>query len=549
MDKSKKDNGLRWSTLKHQGVLFPESFQSLPKDVVVLYNGNRIKLDGKDINNPFNISAEEAAVFFAQKIEQDRRLQGKRADKRTVLTDKLFRKNFWNDWKVILGKNHPIKDFEQVDFTPMVNYLAKQSEGKKDDRKKMTKEEKKQDKEEKEEKKQKYSYAEIDGERVVINNSIQPPGLFIGRGEAPLRGKIKRRILPADITINVSKQYVPKCRYNNKECKWGNIVENKEAAWLAGYINPVTRDHVYIFVERAQSKWVAESDQQKFEKARKLNNNIQHIRKEYTKDMKNENDESRQLATAVYLLDQLAIRPGTEKDDKEAATQGLTTLEPKNILFKGDNTIKLKFLGKDSIEFEKTIKIDSIAYKNLKELAAGNKKRLFPKVTSSSLNAYLKGLMPGLTAKVFRTWRASSILQQELDNNKVDVNSATHIKKLVYDKANIASALRLNHKRMSENTEKIQKLNEKIKELYDKQKEAKTEKQQAAVQKSIEIAEAKLEESEHNISLATSKVNYIDPRIVVSWCKKSEMPIEKIYNKSQLKKFVWSMSNETDWQF
>ena len=157
--------------------------------------------------------------------------------------------------------------------------------------------------------------------------------------------------------------------------------------------------------------------------------------------------------------------------------------------------------------------------------------------------------MPGLTAKVFRTWRASSILQQELDKNKVDVNSATHIKKLVYDKANIASALRLNHKRMSENTEKIQKLNEKIKELYDKQKEAKTEKQQAAVQKSIEIAEAKLEESEHNISLATSKVNYIDPRIVVSWCKKSEMPIEKIYNKSQLKKFVWSMSNETDWQF
>jgi DNA topoisomerase-1 len=34
------------------------------------------------------------------------------------------------------------------------------------------------------------------------------------------------------------------------------------------------------------------------------------------------------------------------------------------------------------------------------------------------------------------------------------------------------------------------------------------------------------------VALGTSKINYLDPRITVAWCKTHEVPIEKV---SQLK--------------
>ena len=39
---------------------------------------------------------------------------------------------------------------------------------------------------------------------------------------------------------------------------------------------------------------------------------------------------------------------------------------------------------------------------------------LFDRLNTSILNEYLNGLMPGLTAKVFRTYNASITLQQQL---------------------------------------------------------------------------------------------------------------------------------------
>ena len=37
----------------------------------------------------------------------------------------------------------------------------------------------------------------------VGNFRVEPPGLFRGRGEHPRMGKVKTRIYPRDITINI----------------------------------------------------------------------------------------------------------------------------------------------------------------------------------------------------------------------------------------------------------------------------------------------------------------------------------------------------------
>jgi len=43
------------------------------------------------------------------------------------------------------------------------------------------------------------------------------------------------------------------------------------------------------------------------------------------------------------------------------------------------------------------------------------------------------------------------------------------------------------------------------------------------------------------VSLTTSKINYLDPRITVAWAKKVDCPIEKLFSKTIRQKFPWAM--------
>lgn len=48
-----------------------------------------------------------------------------------------------------------------------------------------------------------YGFCIIDGRKEEIANfKIEPPGLFLGRGEHPKMGRVKRRILPEDAILN-----------------------------------------------------------------------------------------------------------------------------------------------------------------------------------------------------------------------------------------------------------------------------------------------------------------------------------------------------------
>jgi DNA topoisomerase-1 len=51
------------------------------------------------------------------------------------------------------------------------------------------------------------------------------------------------------------------------------------------------------------------------------------------------------------------------------------------------------------------------------------------------------------------------------------------------------------------------------------------------------------------VSLGTSKLNYMDPRISVAWCKRNEVPIEKVFSKTMRDKFNWAMAVPPDWEF
>ena len=45
------------------------------------------------------------------------------------------------------------------------------------------------------------------------------------------------------------------------------------------------------------------------------------------------------------------------------------------------------------------------------------------------------------------------------------------------------------------------------------------------------------------------KINYMDPRISVAWCKRNEVPIEKVFSKTLRDKFNWAMAVAPAWEF
>jgi DNA topoisomerase-1 len=69
--------------------------------------------------------------------------------------------------------------------------------------------------------------------------------------------------------------------------------------------------------------------------------------------------------------------------------------------------------------------------------------------------------------------------------------------------------------------------------------------------KKIEKMELDLKHKDDNkeVALGTSKINYMDPRISVAWCKRNEVPIEKVFSKTLRDKFNWAMAVDPTWEF
>ncbi|KII73078.1 DNA topoisomerase 1 [Thelohanellus kitauei] len=196
---------------------------------------------------------------------------------------------------------------------------------------------------------------------------------------------------------------------------------------------------------------------------------------------------------------------------------------------------------------------------------------LFDKLSTTSLNKFLGQLMPGLTAKVFRTYNASTTLQKQLKELTVDTDDI-HNKLLSYNRANRSVAVLCNHQRAIPKTfeKSMENLNEKIKSKKEEFKNLRNTiiqlKSDNAPQQKIESMKNKFKklkeslrklkisvtdkEENKQIALGTSKLNYLDPRISVGWCLRTGVPIEKIYNKTQRDKFQWAIDMaDQDFEF
>ncbi|GMN48571.1 hypothetical protein TIFTF001_017751 [Ficus carica] len=551
---SSGDGQKKWTTLSHNGVIFPPPYN--PHGVRMLYHGKPVDLTPEQ---------EEVATMFAVMKDTE------------YVQKQTFRENFWNDWRKLLGKKHVIQKLDACDFTPIYNWYEEEKEKKKQ----TSTEEKKALKEEKLKQEEKYMWAILDGVKEKVGNfRVEPPGLFRGRGEHPKSGKLKRRIRPSDVTINIGKEApIPECPIPGE--RWKEVRHDNTVTWLAFWNDPINpKEFKYVFLA-ASSSLKGQSDKVKYEKARTLKDYIRNIRATYTKNFTSKDVTTRQIAVATYLIDKLALRAGNEKDDDEADTVGCCTLKVENVKALPDNKLEFNFLGKDSIRYENTVPVEPLVYKAIIQFQSKKKgnEDLFDLLDTSKLNAHLKEFMPGLTAKVFRTYNASITLDEMLsqETGEGDVEE----KKAVYNAANKEVAIICNHQRTVSKSHEAQmsRLMEKLQELEDVLKELKIDLERArrgkpplkdadgkkkrnlspeALEKKMAQTNTRIEKIKrdmHNkeetktVALGTSKINYLDPRITVAWCKRHEVPIEKIFNKSLLSKFAWAMDVEPDFRF
>ena len=408
---------------------------------------------------------------------------------------------------------------------------------------------------------EKYKIALVDGNPQPVGNyRMEPPGIFLGRGDNPKIGKIKARIYPEDVTLNLGKEAnIPKTIKNHK---WGKIVHDRHAEWLASWKDTITGKTKYLWLG-AHSKFKSDSDIEKFDLARKLKRKIDFIRNENNKNLNNDDIRTRQIATAFYFIDNYALRVGGEKGDDTADTVGVTTLRKEHIELLENNTIELDFLGKDSVRYYNKLQVSEEVYKNIIEFLQDKQKdqEIFDLITSNDVNKYLQTFMKDLTAKTFRTYNASYLFQKELKKIKNKYENSTDINLLIdeYNKANAAVAKKLNHQKNVGKSYKgqVDKIDEQIKKIKSKLRKARKSSGDTKADRIEKLSEKlkkikvkkELKQEMKNISLGTSKQNYIDPRITVAFSKKFNIPIEKLFNQALQKKFLWALEADEEFRF
>ena len=426
--------------LRHNGILVLEPPE--PSGLKIVARGHEFELDQLQ---------EEMAVAWVKKLGTP------------YVDDEIFQRNFMQDFSKALGIAPPLT-VEEVDFSEVEVVVQRERAAKEA----MTKEEKRTAREarkaERERLKERYGYALVDGERMELANyQTEPSGIFMGRGEHPLRGRWKQGARRKDITLNIHPEGRKELEMESNG-GWGEYVWAPDCMWIAKWTDELTGKSKYIWLHDS-TPIKQEREAAKFDKALKIGKKIDEIREHIERGIRSDDAKTRMIAAACYLIDKLSLRVGDEKDPEEADTVGATTLRVEHLTLK-DEAIVFDFLGKDSVPWHKELemppdvfrvfrelydkaleRVESFESRRTKKTRADPKKvaQIFPRVGSSHVNRFLSEIDSDLTAKVFRTYHASVLMKEELKKSKAKKHDPEYIKKEALKRANLEVARVMNH--------------------------------------------------------------------------------------------------------
>jgi len=490
----------------------------------------KIEIDGTE--HPLTPKQEEMAIAWVRKLST------------VYVEDPVFCKNFFDDFSLALGKNN-LTD-ENIDFSEVIAYI----ESERVKREALTKEEKKQKREDRkvvrEQLKEQFGTAILDGHPVEISNwTAEPSSIFMGRGEHPIRGKWKQGPSKEDIVLNLSDD-APR-----PEGNWKRISFEPECLWVAKWTDKLSGKTKYVWLSD-NTPIKQDREIEKYDKAKLVGNNLEEIRSKVVEALNSDDKRQRKVATACYIIDQLNLRVGDEKDEDEADTVGATTLRPEHITINGNNVL-FNFLGKDSVEWKKEKECPEKFVQVFQELIdeannSGDKKpQIFSDISSRHVNIFFGEIVDGLTAKVFRTFHASNTVRGSLEENDVDKTDPDFVKKEAAIMANYAAAVVCNHMKQAPKDDvwknRLQKFRErKIKadERINKANENQKLREEKIDQYKTKLAEKRRELRKQEKILETVKDDY-------QQIKDSEVPNNQ-KEKVSLKKKIEKAKKKVDTQ-
>jgi DNA topoisomerase-1 len=467
--------------LVHNGIIVPPVPAAV--GLILTVRGRRVPLTPKQ---------EEMALAWARKKDTP------------YVQDAVFAANFLRDFSAALGVAPPLS-LGEVDFSPAEALVEEEKAQKerlsKEERQAQTAERKAQ----REALKARFGYALVNGQRVELGNYMtEPSGIFMGRGQHPLRGRWKEGAAAEDVTLNLSPE-APR-----PAGPW-QIVWQPESLWVARWEDKLAAKLKYIWLsDTAPVKQTREAH--KFDKAHALHDALEAVRARIQADLTSPDARRRMIAMACYLIDALCLRVGDEKDPDEADTVGATTLRPEHVLMGEGGVVEWKFLGKDSVAWHKKLTLPQQVLDVLVELIRAarpsraatddrshptrNLPQLFPDIGSHDVNAYLSSILPGLTAKVFRTHHATMAVRQSLAGAKVKPEQPEYVKWQAATMANLQAALLCNHTKQeggnwATTRERFRERQEKA-EAVVAQRRAAAQEQRAALDQAHEEAQARL---------------------------------------------------------
>ena len=490
--------------LIHNGVLVPR------------HDWKRLHIIVKERRIELTPEQEEMGVAFVRKMGT------------SYINDRVFVRNFLRDFCEALNIREKLS-IEDFNFSPVLQLVERERML----RLGLSKEEKKrlaeQRKEEREAAKDKYGYAMVDGVRTEISNYVvEPPSIFMGRGEHPLRGRWKSGAKEEDVILNLS----PGARI--PKGNWKAIVWQPEGMWVAKWTDKLTGKMKYVWL--SDNCYIRQAaDITKFDKAIELASKIDEVREHIAANLDSSDYLRRKTATVCYLIDVLKLRVGDEKNRDEADTVGATTLRPEHIKIKADGLVTFDFLGKDAVKWHKEVKLPENVINNFEDFMSESKSSIFRGVRSKNTSLFLDEVMPSLTAKVFRTYHASKVVKEFLAKIPVKTDDAKYVKKRTATLANLQAAIVCNHKRKPPKNwgESLRKKRQRMKKLREKKTKRARE---AAKALSLRI---KVMRMVRDYNLGTSLKSYIDPRIYYRWGKGVDYDWKLYYPKALQRKFSW----------
>jgi DNA topoisomerase-1 len=544
--------------LAHGGVSFPPAY--CPHGVPLMWRGKRV---------PLSPAAEEAATMYAGVLERD------------VSLPAQFSVNFWLDFAPMLhgrwgGRNkrqsvQVVTSLEGCDFSLLRAHVRAIRRAKAPAESMLKPQPKTQ--------LDAPPQAMIDGvAQPLVGARVENPGIFWGRHrDHPLAGRFKRRITAADVTLNLSpdapRPTVPVPDGGAPGTQWGGVVHDPFVDWVAAWRDPLTGVIKYTYpapAARAQQG----HDREKYEVARRVAQHWARISRAVELQLEAPDERARQLATCVWLLQRLALRvghPGTTSsvEGNEVLARGVSTLRVGDMIARsraGTRCLVADFVGKDMVQYRRTITdVPPQVMRNIRECARGKTHRrppgdlLFHLISAADINAHLDQILPGLSAKVLRTTRASALyectLEQVYPARPPDSTRARRVSAADVARAQLAIAVAAarvaflcNHrtKVTMASANELMGEDDHIHQAFDDIVARAAQCVDARACRDL-LRDTRALTRSARLSIVTARANYIDPRITADFFNRVGLPIERAWPARLAQRFQWSL-HEVDQQ-